>query len=146
MPESWSLVQLAETAGEQAKQAYAGLNFSIACEAALSLVRTGNKFIDEQAPWSRYKAGELETVNQILYAVLESVRLAAYLLAPIVPILSTKIYLQLGYPIDFNDLDSMKSLTFKDHDCWGTLSPSQIFGQPEPVFQKLIALSTDIES
>jgi methionyl-tRNA synthetase len=144
LPSSWSLVEMAKTAGERAAQAYSDLNFSIACEAALSLVRVGNKFIDEQAPWSRYKAGDIETVNQILYAVLESVRLAAYLLAPIVPTLSTKIYFQLGYDLDFNDLGSVQSLPGTDYDRWGRLSPGQTFGQPEPIFQKLVALDGDL--
>jgi methionyl-tRNA synthetase len=140
----WSLVQLAQGAGERAAEAYGALNFSIACEAALSLVRVGNKFIDEQAPWSRYKAGDIETVNQILYAVLESVRLAAYLLAPIVPNLSTKIYQQLGYCVDFNDLKKSTSLLLsKEHDRWGCLLSGQPFGQPEPVFLKLIASAPD---
>jgi methionyl-tRNA synthetase len=145
MPQDWSVVQLAQTAGERAIDAYSVLNFSVACESALGMVRAGNKFIDEQAPWSRHKAGEFETVNQILYAVLESVRLAAYLLAPIVPNLSTKIYQQLGYALDFNDLDSpSSSLSPEGHECWGCLSPGQILGQAEPVFQKLIALNLDL--
>ncbi len=149
MPQDWSLVQLAQGAGEKASQAYGALSFSIACEAALNLVRVGNKFIDEQAPWSRYKAGEIETVNQILYAVLESVRLAAYLLAPIVPNLSTKIYQQLGYSVDFNHLNDLQESTsfllLKNHDHWGCLPSGQVFGQPEPVFQKLMAPSLDLE-
>jgi methionyl-tRNA synthetase len=146
LPQAWSLVQLAQTAGDRAAEAYQDLNFSIACEAALSLVRTGNKFIDEQAPWSLYKSGDLKTVSQILYAVLESVRLAAYLLAPIVPTLSSKIYFQLGYPIDFNDLTTVQSLASKGHERWGTLAAGQIFGAPEPIFQKLIASDPDLES
>jgi methionyl-tRNA synthetase len=146
LPQAWSLVQLAQTAGERAAEAYQDLNFSIACEVALSLVRIGNKFIDEQAPWSLYKSGDLETVGQILYAVLESVRLAAYLLAPIVPTLSSKIYLQLGYAIDFNDSAAVQSSVSKAHERWGTLAPGQIFGEPEPIFQKLIASDPHLES
>jgi methionyl-tRNA synthetase len=145
IPQDWSVVQLAQTAGERAIDAYSALNFSVACESALDMVRAGNKFIDEQAPWSRHKAGEFETVNQILYAVLESVRLAAYLLAPIVPNLSTKIYQQLGYDLDFNDLGSpSSSLHSEGHEYWGCLSSGQILGKAEPVFQKLIALDLDL--
>jgi methionyl-tRNA synthetase len=147
IPQDWSLVQLAQGAGDRASEAYGALNFSVACEAALSLVRVGNKFIDEQAPWSRYKAGEIETVHNILYAVLESVRLAAYLLAPIVPNLSTKIYQQLGYCVDFNHIEKSTSfLLSKGHDRWGCLPAEQTFGHPEPVFQKLMASTPDLEA
>jgi methionyl-tRNA synthetase len=138
IPEEWLLVQQAQQAGEQATQAYRLLHFSEACEVALNLVRRGNKLIDEQAPWSLYKVGDLNAVNQVLYAVLESVRLAAYLLAPIVPSLSTKIYQQLGYNIDFNQGDSLAlSIPHNVHSQWGTLPSGQALGQPEPVFQKL---------
>jgi len=71
-----------------------------ACKKVLTLVRASNKFIDEQAP-GLYKQGQ--QVEQVLYAVLESVRLVAYLLSPIIPNVSSDIYKQLGFPTDFNE-------------------------------------------
>ena len=66
-------------------------------------MQASNKFIDEQAPWSLYKQGKQQEVEAVLYAVLESVRLAAYLLSPIIPNISSDIYQQLGWGINFND-------------------------------------------
>jgi methionyl-tRNA synthetase len=128
--------------GEEAIAAYESLRFDRACEAILSLVRMGNKYIDDRAPWKLYKQGEQEAVEQILYSVLESVRLAAYLLAPIVPNTSTEIYRQLGYSMDFNDKNSGKTLrdvkeSFTVHVRWGTLPNRQTLGQPQPVFSRL---------
>jgi methionyl-tRNA synthetase len=126
------------TAGKQASQSYESLAFSQACETALILVRAGNKFIDEQAPWTLYKQGDQQAVNRVLYTVLESVRLAAYLLSPIVPNLSTEIYQQLGFSVDFNDGALVSSLApYALHTNWGTLSGNQILGKPRPIFQKL---------
>jgi methionyl-tRNA synthetase len=145
IPEDWLLVQQAQHAGEQATHAYLSLRFSEACEVALNLVRRGNKFIDEQAPWTLYKTGNLDTANQVLYAVLESVRLAAYLLSPVIPHLSTKIYQQLGYNIDFNQSESLaRSMPHQIHSQWGALPSGQVLGQPEPVFQKLPLLETAV--
>lgn len=141
IPQDWLLVAQAQTAGERSAQAYQTLNFSAACEVALNLARIGNKLIDEQAPWSLYKSGQIEAVHQVLYAVLEGVRLAAYLLAPVTPDLSNKIYQQLGYAVDFNQFEGLQSLIPDAiHRQWGTLPSGQPLGNPDPVFQKLAAL------
>ncbi len=131
------LMSLGQTAGATASQAYGELNFSLVCQTALTLARTGNKYLDDQAPWSLYKKGELDQVAEILYTVLESVRLAAFLLAPIIPHTATKIYQQLGYSSDFQQSQALKALAA--HDQWGILPPGQPLASPEPVFQKLVA-------
>nr|MCU0567614.1 methionine--tRNA ligase [Oculatellaceae cyanobacterium Prado106] len=71
--------------GDQVIQAYEALSYSQACEAILALVRSGNKYIDEQAPWTLYKQGQQATLELVLYSVLETVRLSAYLLSPLIP-------------------------------------------------------------
>ncbi len=125
------------TLGKTVSDAFERLAFSEGCEAIISLVRVGNKFIDDQAPWSLYKKGETDHVNEILYAVLETVRLAAYLLSPIVPNLSNAIYQQLGYTVDFNKPESLKAYSFTAHSSWGILPSGQPLGDPKPIFQKL---------
>jgi len=124
--------------GEEVKKAYEVLAFSQACEEVLGLVRASNKFIDEQAPWTLYKQGKQQTVGQVLYSVLESVRLAAYLLSPIIPNLSSEIYKQLGFDINFNDKVQILTTTpFTTHATWGILSDKQKLGEPRPVFQRI---------
>jgi methionyl-tRNA synthetase len=123
--------------GERVTQHYDALEFSQVCEAVLTLIKTGNKFIDEQAPWALYKQGKQVLVERILYSVLESIRLAAYLMSPIVPDLSTRIYQQLGFTVNFNQTNISDTVSFADHVAWGVLPPSQALGDPKPVFQKL---------
>lgn len=120
------------------KLAYETLAFSQGCEAILSLVRASNKFIDEQAPWSLYKQGQQETVEKVLYVVLESVRLAAYLLSPIIPNISNDIYQQLGFDINFNEsLSSSTNAPLSVHGTWGLLSREQKLGQAKPIFKRI---------
>ena len=70
--------------------------------------------------------------------MLESVRLAAYLLSPIIPNISTDIYQQLGFSIDFNEKTFMKdSVPYATHSNWGTLPAEQSLGNPKPVFVRL---------
>lgn len=129
--------------GDRTHQAYHNLRFSEACEAILTLVRAGNKYIDEQAPWSLYKQGEHLSVEAILYTVLESVRLAAYLLSPVTPALSTRIYQQLGFSVNFNDQRLIDVIApFSTHSQWGALPPGQPLGEPNPVFQRLELLES----
>lgn len=137
-----TLAAIGQDLGDRVAVAYDQLAFSDACEAVLLLVRSGNKFIDEQAPWSRYKQGEQALVEQILYSVLESVRLAAYLLSPITPTLSTAIYHQLGFAVDFNDPGTIDRLApFAVQARWGALPGGQAIEEPKPVFQRLEPLA-----
>lgn len=132
------LSNLGRDAGDLGRVCYQNLAFSHACEIALTLVRTGNKFVDEQAPWKLYKQGEFEQVNQIIYVVLESVRLAAYLLSPIIPNIATEIYQQLGCDLKFNNRQwQTESMPVEDHSGWGILPGGQTLGVPQPVFQKI---------
>ncbi len=124
--------------GEQVRQAYKALAFNQACDAVLTLVRASNKFIDEQAPWKMYKQGQQKVVEQVLYAVLESVRLAAYLLSPIIPDIASEIYKQLGFVINFNDKTQISvAAPFTTHAAWGILSDKQKLGKCRPIFQRL---------
>lgn len=124
---------------EQVKQFYQSLAFSQGCEAILSLVRAGNKFIDDQAPWTLYKQGQQTVLDQVLYSVLESIRLAAYLLAPIIPNISNAIYQQLGFLFDFNQSQIPIDFTFDRQAQWGILKGGQPLGTPEPIFQRIEA-------
>ena len=133
------LKESAQTLGSKVDHAYQNLQFSSACEHVLTLVRMGNKYIDEQAPWRLYKQGEHQLVQDILYSVLESVRLCGFLLSPIIPQVSSNIYQQLGLLLDFTDkveLSHQKNL-YATHSQWGVLPLNQQLGNPSPIFHKL---------
>jgi methionyl-tRNA synthetase len=148
IPDSNPLKTMGRNLGDRVTQAYEALAFHEVCESVLELVRLGNRYIDEQAPWTLYKLGKTDPTKhqeaeQIIYAILESVRLAAYLLAPIIPATSTRIYQQLGYFIDFDDAPLIDvSNAFLTHSTWGILEAKQSLGEAQPIFQKL-ELSVD---
>lgn len=124
--------------GDRITQAYEMLNFSQACEEVFTLVRAGNKFIDEQAPWSLYKQKKQIQVERVLYAVLESVRLSAYLLSPIIPNVSSQVYQQLGFEINFNQsVITRDRAPFHLHSQWGALSNNFVLSNPSPIFPQL---------
>ncbi|RMG14765.1 MAG: methionine--tRNA ligase [Cyanobacteria bacterium J055] len=141
------LKMLGASLGERVAAAYENLAFDRACEEILVLVRAGNKFLDDRAPWTLYKKGEQAEVEGVLYAVLESVRLAAYLLSAIVPGLSTAIYQQLGFSsVDFVGVASgqencpselQNRAPYATHSAWGTLPSGELLGNPSPIFLRL---------
>ncbi|MDR7920805.1 MULTISPECIES: methionine--tRNA ligase [unclassified Thermosynechococcus] len=145
IPREHPLRQLAEHLCQTYGQGYRQLAFHEVCQQALTLARAGNKFLDEEAPWQRYKAGETQAVAEILYCVLESVRLVAYVLAPIIPQLSEAIYGQLGYSIKFNGSVDPDLLGDRQAQ-WGVLPASQPLANPEPIFQKLSLPATVADS
>ncbi len=138
IPTDNSLKAIGLDLSDRVARSYEALAFSEACREIFTLVRASNKFIDEQAPWSLYKQGRLSEVEQVLYTVLESVRLAAYLLSPIIPSISTDIYQQLGFSIDFNEKNLIQdSQSYATHATWGILRADQRLGEPRPVFVRL---------
>ncbi len=137
LPENNDLKQKGKMLGVQVRSAYTRLAFSEACEAILGLVRASNKYLDETAPWSLFKAGKQAETEQVLFSVLESVRLAAYLLSPLIPNLATAIYEQLGFSGDFNHRDIGNRFTFEVHSQWGMLPPGQPLGEAKPIFQRI---------
>ncbi|BAZ08179.1 methionine--tRNA ligase [Calothrix sp. NIES-3974] len=135
--DSHPLKAIGANLAQEVESAYNALAFNRACEATMTLVRACNKYIDEQAPWTLYKQGNSAAVGEILYAVLESVRLAAYLLAPIIPNISNDVYTQLGFTVNFNDQNTFTHIPFAIHSQWGLLSDAQILGEPKPIFKRI---------
>jgi methionyl-tRNA synthetase len=132
------LKQIGLGLSDRVSKAYDSLQFSLACEETFTIIRACNKFIDESAPWSLFKAGKQAEVEKILYSVLESIRLSAYLLSPIIPNLSNLIYQQLGFVVDFNNKTLInQTLPYSEHSQWGRLPVNQNLTKPSPIFSKL---------
>jgi methionyl-tRNA synthetase len=138
LPEDNLLRNIGLGLGDRVTHAYNALQFNSGCEEIFHLIRSSNKFIDDSAPWTLFKQGKQKEVEHILYSVLESVRLSAYLLSPIIPDLSSDVYQQLGFKIDFNDKTLGKDLAFRETHCrWGQLPCQSSLSKPRPIFSKL---------
>ena len=123
---------------DRVTQAYESLSFHQVCEEIFNLIQAGNKFIDSSEPWKLFKQNQQSQVEQILYVVLESVRLAAYLLSPIIPNLSSKIYQQLGFSLDFNNTSVInQTFPFQQHSQWGIRQNKQKLSKPKPIFVRI---------
>jgi methionyl-tRNA synthetase len=125
------VIEQATSLGDRVALDYQNLNFRAACEKILELIWNCNKLIDETTPWKQFKAGKQAEVNETLYALLESVRIAVYLLSPITPSLSIAAYQQLG--LDFNETTPPDW----SHTNWGILEIGKPLANPNPIFQRI---------
>lgn len=125
---------LGQDLGAQVAEAYQHFALHRACGLPLALAQRANKWIDEQAPWQLAKTGAQADLEAVLYRLLEAVRLAAYLLSPVIPQTSTRIYQQLGYEVDF---DQNPPSDYDQHAQWGALPVGQPVEEPEPVFARI---------
>ena len=69
-----------------------------AIEAIWGLIRAGNKYVDEAAPWAEAKKGENARVDTILATTLEALRWISVLVWPVMPSVSDRMRAQLGLP------------------------------------------------
>ena len=103
------------------------------------LIRANYKPFNLQTFWNLYKQGILLVIQQGLYALWESVRLAAYLMiSSIIPRIFTLISQQQGYSFDFNEKTFIKdTVTYATQATLRSLLTCQRLEHPKPVFWRL---------
>jgi methionyl-tRNA synthetase len=129
-----------EAAASDAKvgRALEACDFRAAAEAILALASAANAYLNDQAPWVRRKQPDQEAVVAAdLYAVLETSRWVAVLLAPLLPDLSARMLSQLGLqPLASGSGEGDPALWARSRQ-WGVLEPGQALPEPTPVMQRL---------
>ena len=93
-------IELIKTAEETIKKYYELMDSyhnADACEAVISLAKRCNKYIDETAPWTLAKDETKKAYLQnVLYNLLECIRLLGVMLTPIIPESAESISKQIG--------------------------------------------------
>ncbi len=93
-------IELIKTAEETIKKYYELMDSyhnADACEAVISLAKRCNKYIDETAPWTLAKDETKKAYLQnVLYNLLECIRLLGVMLTPIIPKSAESISKQIG--------------------------------------------------
>ncbi len=74
-----------------------GFRISEACECVFDMLSRANKYIDETTPWILAKDEATKPrLGTVLYNLLESIRIAAILLTPMIPTTCQEIFSQIG--------------------------------------------------
>ncbi len=151
-PEDNSLIEEANRCISSYKKAMDTYHNADACEAVIGFARRCNKYIDETTPWALAKEeSKQDRLSAVLYNLIESIRMIAVMLNPVIPESSDKILTQIGTsctelrfgsvkqysvleatPI-FARIDTVKALEEiaaekqkKSNDCQNTVTISQI--------------------
>ena len=97
-------------------------------EDIFNFARRCNKYIDETTPWSLAKdEAQKDRLGTVLYNLLESIRLLAVMVAPIMPDTANEIFRQLNVQPE-TDLDAA---------VFGNLQSGKETNAPAPLFQRL---------
>ena len=126
------LKNLARETADEVMRLYDGMQFHIALEKTFNFIRAVNRYAEQRAPWKLAKsedAADKTLLNTTLANMAEAIRIAAVLLTPIMPNVSTKILTLIG---------SQPAEKFDDNIYWSnalegrTLSPQEIlFPRPQ---------------
>ncbi len=107
-----AVAEAAAKAIEAVRSAFDRFYFSRGLEALWNLLSVADKFIVEQAPWKLVKSTEPDAqarLDATLYSAAEVVRIAAVLLAPVMPDSAARIWQQLGFttPLEAERVDRL---------------------------------------
>lgn len=92
-----SLIELATSIREKVEKAMETYQFSDALEDIWTLVRRGNKYVDETTPWILAKdESKKDELNNVLYNLAESLRIVSILISPFLTNTAKEIRRQLG--------------------------------------------------
>jgi len=106
------------------------VDLSGALEQIWTLVRSANRFVEEQQPWVLAKSDEPEQVRKLddaLYTLADTVRSLGVMLYPYIPASAEKILAAVGDP----------GGTAWERAALGTLAAGSEVHQPEPLFPRV---------
>jgi methionyl-tRNA synthetase len=113
-----NLPALAEDVRERCDRLMLDLALTPALAVVWELVSRANQYLVEKAPWQLAKdEGRRQELASVLYAALETLRILAVLISPIMPGAASRLWEQLG--ID----DSLEAQRLPEAAAWGRLEP-----------------------
>ena len=119
------LITCAGSTVEKYRNAMESYHNADACDAVINLAKRCNKYIDETTPWALAKdEAKLGRLNTVLYNLLESIRIIAVMLTPMIPQSTEKIAEQLN-----SDNTALEFGTVKEYSV----------GEASPLFARLDA-------
>lgn len=105
--------------------------FNVALERINAVVRLGNRYVEDNAPWALAKQGDDARLDTVLYHLVEMLRLVAIQLAPFMPDKSAAMLAQIMGEVD------VSALQMHDVGGWGLLKAGHLCNKPAPVFPRM---------
>lgn len=129
-----SLIADAMAAVKAFEEGMATMQISSAIKSVWAFISRANKYIDETAPWALVKNPEQkQELANVMYNLVESLRIISGLIAPFVPTTAGKVWQQLNMAEDFSQL------RLADLGQWGGTPAGMTVGKPEQLFPRIEA-------
>jgi len=94
------------------------------------VVGKANKYIDEAAPWALAREGQAERLATVMRTLLESIRIVALNLTPVMPKTAAQIWSRLGQ-------EGFEELSFEDAKSWDGLASGTSVKKAPPLFPRI---------
>jgi methionyl-tRNA synthetase len=122
-----------EAAGcaEKVWQSVEKMNLNQAIDQVMALVRSANRYVESQAPWTLVKQGKEDRLATVLYTGCETLRIISILFYPVLPQKCQKIRELLGFS------DQTRKPSLEEAESWGVLEPGSRIGTSEALFPRL---------
>ncbi|MDQ6959768.1 MAG: methionine--tRNA ligase, partial [Mariprofundaceae bacterium] len=106
--------------------------FHLALERINAVVRHGNRYVEDNAPWTLAKQRHDARLNTVLYHLVETLRLVALQLMPFMPEKMSGMLSQiLDRPVQADDF------SYAADGGWGVLEAGHKCSKPEPLFPRM---------
>jgi methionyl-tRNA synthetase len=124
-PDLSAIRDLSKSIIECYREAFEQFEVHTAIEAVWQLVTRANGLVEQKAPWKLAKEPtQSELLDAVLYTLVETIRLLALLVSPVIPATSERILEQLR-------AEHIRILH------WGGLPSGHQLGNPSPIFPKI---------
>ncbi len=124
------LVKLLQTLPERLDQAMEGLDFARALSAIWECINRANKLIEETKPWVLDKEKDRKGLSQIIYFLVDLLRVITLAVAPFMPQAAAKMWKQL------NLSSRLEAMSFQDLALGKTIG-GFLVNKGEPLFPRL---------
>lgn len=129
------LISEAEALPEKVEEHINNFRIGSVIDDTMNLVRSTNRFFDNNAPWKLIKTGEKEKAGGILYACAEVIRIIAIMFNPTMPNKTMEIFSVLG--LTQKDMNNREARTFYN------LTPGSSIKISKPVFPRIDTKKTE---
>jgi methionyl-tRNA synthetase len=123
-------------------QAYRDLAQDVAMsgtmDRVIEIANEANHLIEKTAPWKMMKEGQTKAVAEILYDLVDWLRIIAILISPVLPKAAHGIFDQLNWKMEPELSGKEERFALADAE-WGKLPDGHVVGKPIPLFPRIEA-------
>ncbi len=130
--EDKAILELAAEAQHNFQNLFKNMRMSAALESLWELVRSLNKYVDSQAPWTLHKNNDLERLGTVLHTLLTAMRKIAVHLWPVMPGTAETMLTQLGCEFE----PGAVNLAAEAAD-WSGITPGAVIASSSNLFPRL---------